>query len=106
MFTTPAGQPASARTSAKTLASSGVSGAGLRMMTEPEAMVGPTLREVMNSGTFQGMIPAHTPTGSRRTMIVPPRAPSRCSSKANSRVWRAKASNTIDDASTWPNMEK
>ncbi len=75
MFTTPAGQPASTRISAKTLASRGVSGAGFNTMVEPDAMHGATFRAVMNSGTFHGMMPAHTPTGSRRTMIGPPSAP-------------------------------
>ena len=69
MFTTPAGTPASMRTSARMLASRGVSGAGLSTMVEPEAIVGPSLSAVMNSGTFQGMMPAQTPTGSRRTRI-------------------------------------
>ena len=52
---------------ARTSAEMGVSGAGLRTIVEPDASVGPSFSIVMNSGTFHGMIPAATPTGSLRT---------------------------------------
>ena len=43
MLTTPAGRPAASRISASTLASSGVSGAGLSTMVEPDASAGASL---------------------------------------------------------------
>ena len=55
----------------------------------------------MNSGTFQGMMPADTPTGSLRTSTGP-RAPGRISSNGKVRPRSAHPSNTIDGASTWP----
>ena len=53
------------------MASSGVSGAGLSTMVEPEARAGASLSMAMNSGTFHGMMPAATPTGSWRTRVGP-----------------------------------
>ena len=53
----------------------------------------------MNSGTFQGMIPADTPTGSLRTSTGP-RAPWRSSSNGNVRASSTQPSNTIVDDST------
>ena len=44
MLTTPAGRPDDSRISASTLASSGVSGAGLSTMVEPEASAGASLQ--------------------------------------------------------------
>jgi hypothetical protein len=85
MLTTPSGRPHFSRISASTEVSSGVSGAGFNTMVEPEARAGASLRVVMNSGTFHGMIPAATPTGSRRTRVGPS-MPSRISSNAYSRV--------------------
>ena len=55
----------------------------------------------MNSGTFQGMMPAETPTGSLRT-ITGPRAPGRISSKGKVRVSSAQPSSTIVELNTWP----
>ena len=50
-----------------------------------DAKAGPSFRATMNRGTFQGMMPAATPTGSRRTMTEPI-MPERLSSKAKSRT--------------------
>ena len=71
--------------SASQLASSGVSGAGLITMVEPDASVGASLSMVTNSGTFHGMMPAATPTGSLRTSTGPS-MPWRICSNSNSRV--------------------
>ena len=79
---TPAGMPASCASSASTNVSTGVSGAGLSTIAEPEASVGANFSIVMNSGTFHGMMPATTPTGSLRTRAGP-NMPGRTSSKGN-----------------------
>ena len=38
---------------------------------QPASSAGTSLLIAMNSGTFQGMIAATTPTGSRRTRLTP-----------------------------------
>ena len=55
----------------------------------------------MNSGTFQGMMPADTPTGSLRTMTGPS-APGRISSNGNVSARSAQPSSTIEALKTWP----
>jgi hypothetical protein len=79
---TPSGSPASTNSSPSQSASIGVSGAGFRMTVQPASRAGTTLLTAMNSGTFQGMIAATTPTGSRRT-FVSPNMPVRVSSHGN-----------------------
>ena len=66
MFRTPAGMPARIASSAAASAVSGVSSAGLMMTGQPAAKAGATLRVIMASGKFQGVIAAHTPMGWRK----------------------------------------
>jgi hypothetical protein len=77
---TPSGNPASANNDPSHSASSGVSGAGLRIAVHPASSAGTSLLTAMNSGTFHGMIAATTPTGSRRTRVSP-KSPVRVSSQ-------------------------
>ncbi len=63
---TPSGMPASATSSARRSAVSGVCSAGLRTMVQPVASTGASFQTAISSGKFQGMICAQTPTGSRR----------------------------------------
>ena len=79
MFTTPGGRPASSTASASRYGSSDVSGAGLSTIVEPDARHGPSFIAMMYSGTFHGVMPAHTPTGARRTTTFWPMAPTRSS---------------------------
>ena len=58
---------------------------GVSSITKARASAGPIFSIVMNSRTFHGMMPAHTPTGSWRTSAGP-RKPGRTSSKAKLRV--------------------
>ena len=44
---------------------SGVCSAGLRIMVFEQVSAGATLNAAITNGKFQGMICAHTPTGSR-----------------------------------------
>ncbi len=71
-LTTPSGSPASAASSAKRSAVSGVSSAGLRTTVLPAASAGPSFHEAIVSGKFQGVISATTPTGSRTVNACPP----------------------------------
>jgi len=64
---TPAGTPARWASSAMARALSGVWVAGFTMMVQPAARAGATLRVIMAAGKFQGVMAAHTPTGSRVT---------------------------------------
>ena len=64
-FTTPSGRPASAMSSARRSAVSGVCSAGLRTTQLPVASAGPSFQAAISSGKFHGMIWPHTPTGSR-----------------------------------------
>ena len=66
MFNTPGGMPARSASSAAASAVSGVSSAGLMMTGQPAARAGATLRVIMASGKFQGVMAAHTPIGSFR----------------------------------------
>ena len=65
-LTTPSGTPASAISSARRRADSGVCSAGLRTTQFPVARAGPSFQAAISSGKFQGMIWPTTPTGSRR----------------------------------------
>ena len=64
-LTTPLGMPASAMSSARRKAVSGVCSAGLRTTQLPAASAGPSFQAAMRSGKFHGMIWPTTPTGSR-----------------------------------------
>ncbi len=55
----------------------------------------------MNSGTFQGMMPADTPTGSLRTSTGPS-APGRSSSNGKVSARSAQPSSTMVELNTWP----
>ena len=55
---------------------------------------------MMKSGTFHGMIPAHTPTGSRPTRIGLPNAPARSSTQLKLFAMSAWMSSTIVAANT------
>ena len=63
MFSTPGGRPARIASSAAASAVSGVSSAGLMMTGQPAASAGATLRVIMASGKFHGVMAAHTPIG-------------------------------------------
>jgi hypothetical protein len=63
MLSTPAGMPARMASSAAARAVSGVSSAGLMTTGQPAASAGATLRVIMASGKFQGVMAAHTPMG-------------------------------------------
>ena len=63
MFTVPGGSSAWRQTSAKRSAVSGVVSAGLRTTVFPQARAGATFQASINSGKFQGMICAATPSG-------------------------------------------
>ena len=56
ILTTPAGNPAFSRTRTNSRAVRGVFSEGLRMLVQPAASAGPTLRPNMATGKFQGLI--------------------------------------------------
>ena len=60
---TPEGMPARLANSANASAVSGVCSAGLTIAVQPAASAGATLRVIMASGKFHGVIAAQTPTG-------------------------------------------
>ncbi len=62
-FSTPEGMPARWASSATARAESGVASAGLMMTEQPAARAGATLRVIMATGKFQGVMAAHTPMG-------------------------------------------
>ena len=68
-LTTPFGRSVSSRSSASRSAVSGVFDAGLSTTLLPIASAGASFQTAITSGKFQGMIPAHTPTGSRSTKL-------------------------------------
>src|SRR5438552_16800626 len=78
--TTPVGTPASVSISAISIVSSGVSGDGFRTIVHPATKAGASFDIAVNCGTFHGAIAPTTPTGSRRTMTLPPKTPVRLSS--------------------------
>jgi hypothetical protein len=55
----------------------------------------------MNSGTFHGMMPADTPTGSLRTSTGPS-APGRISSNGKVSARSAQPSSAMVELNTWP----
>ncbi|MNY30218.1 hypothetical protein D3C86_1643120 [compost metagenome] len=63
MLNTPAGTPARSASSAAARAVSGVSSAGLMTTGQPAASAGATLRVIIASGKFHGVMAAHTPMG-------------------------------------------
>ena len=65
-FSTPGGKPTSSASSPRRRAVSGVCSAGLSTIVQPVASAGEIFHAAISSGKFQGMICAHTPTGSRR----------------------------------------
>ena len=67
---TPAGIPASIINLVKYCEVSGVKRAGLRIMVQPAATAGATLRVAMASGKFHGVIKRHGPTGLWDTIIL------------------------------------
>jgi hypothetical protein len=67
-FSTPAGMPARTASSAAASAVSGVNSAGLMTTGQPAASAGATLRVIMASGKFHGVMAAHTPMGWRITI--------------------------------------
>src|SRR6218665_1391312 len=67
MLNTPAGMPARNASSAAASAVSGVNSAGLMITGQPAASAGATLRVIMASGKFQGVIAAQTPIDCRST---------------------------------------
>ena len=64
-FTTPGGKPHSSMMRASSMAESGVSEAGFKMIVLPVPSAGPSFHTAIISGKFHGMIDAHTPMGSR-----------------------------------------
>ena len=60
---TPAGKPACSASTASASAVSGVASAGLTTTGQPAASAGATLRVIMASGKFHGVIAAQTPIG-------------------------------------------
>src|SRR5882757_1010314 len=60
---TPGGTPASTARRPNSIAVSGVWDAGLTTCVHPDASAGPTLRVIIASGKFHGVIAAVTPTG-------------------------------------------
>ena len=68
MLTTPAGNSAWRRTSAKSRAVSGVVSAGLSTTVFPAASAGAIFQESMSNGKFQGMICPATPSGLGRRL--------------------------------------
>ena len=61
MLSTPAGRPARRASSAQASADSGVCSAGLMTTGQPAASAGATLRVIIATGKFHGVIAAHTP---------------------------------------------
>ena len=57
--------------SASTWADSGANSLGLSTMVQPAAIAGATLHITWFIGQFHGVINAHTPAGSRRTVARP-----------------------------------
>ena len=68
-FSTPAGMPARCASSAAASAVNGVCSAGLITTGQPAASAGATLRVIIASGKFHGVMAAHTPTGCLMTRV-------------------------------------
>ncbi|MNY55593.1 hypothetical protein D3C86_1915820 [compost metagenome] len=71
-FNTPGGNPARCASSAKARADNGVCSAGFTMTVQPAASAGATLRVIMATGKFHGVMAAQTPTGSCITISLRP----------------------------------
>ena len=71
MLNTPFGRPISSMNSAMSRAESGACSLGLSTTVQPATSAGATLAMIWLIGQFQGVMSAHTPTGSRRTSDVP-----------------------------------
>ena len=84
MFTTPAGSSASAIASASKKLSSTVSDDGFSTTVQPAANAGASFMNANVCGKFHGTMAPTTPSGSRRTSVVPPSRPGRISSKVSS----------------------
>ena len=89
---TPGGSPASWKRRVIASAVSGVSSAGLRIIVQPAATAGPTLRVTIASGKFHGVTSSAGPTGRFVTSVrrcpsgaVPKRPEIRDASSANQR---------------------
>ena len=65
---TPSGIPASLASSPRARADNGVCSAGLMTMVQPAAIAGATLRVIIASGKFQGVIDTQTPIGCLSTI--------------------------------------
>ena len=92
----PAGKPASSASATSAAAVSGVSSAGFATTVQPAASAGASLRAIMASGKFQGVIAATTPTGSFTASSFLPRTGSgitspcvRVASSANHSTYEA-----------------
>lgn len=70
-LSTPSGNPAWPRISARASMDSGVWWAGLTIMVQPAATAGPILRVPIAMGKFHGVISSAGPTGWRITQIRP-----------------------------------
>src|SRR5579883_1243637 len=68
---TPGGSPASIKILANASTESGVSWAGFTTTVLPQARAGAIFHDAITSGKFQGVMRAHTPTGSRRVTSRP-----------------------------------
>lgn len=64
---TPAGRPARKASSAQASALRGVCSAGFTQTVQPAANAGASLRVIIASGKFQGVIATQTPTGCCQT---------------------------------------
>ena len=65
MFSTPGGSPASCRTCAKRIPTSGVYVAGLKTTVFPHSSAGMIFHDGIAMGKFHGVITPTTPTGTR-----------------------------------------
>ena len=68
---TPAGTPASCRISAQIIALKGENSEGFSTIVQPAASAGTTFAAIWFIGQFQGVISAHTPTGSYASLFWP-----------------------------------
>ena len=71
---TPGGTPASCMTLAQRIALNGEYSEGFSTMVQPAASAGTTFAATWFIGQFQGVISAHTPTGSMTRRVVPRRS--------------------------------
>src|ERR1019366_4742160 len=67
---TPFGTPARSASSARASAENGVCEAGLTTTVQPAPIAGPTLRVIIASGKFHGVMQATTPIGCLMTTIL------------------------------------